>query len=90
MTHGTATRPRQRSPTRWVHHALAALLLAILAVSVWLLQALWARSESVSRTERIGPDSALHLAFQLEKEFLRLRHQIELARHARPSAQELQ
>ena len=90
MTHGTVTRPRQRSPTRWVHHALAALLLAILAVSVWLLQALWARSESVSRTERIGPDSALHLAFQLEKEFLRLRHQIELARHARPSAQELQ
>lgn len=68
-----------RAPIHAVHHALGLVLLAILAVSIWLLQALWARSQSVSHAERIGIDSALHLAFQLDKEFLRLRQQIELA-----------
>ncbi len=77
----------QRIPR--VHYALGAVLLAILAVSVWLLQALWARSESASRVERIGVDSALHLAFQLEKEFLRLRHHIALAQHQPEAAQQL-
>ena len=75
-------------PTRRVQHALGVLLLAILAVSVWLLQALWARSaDSLGRAERSSVDSALHLAFQLEKEFLRLRHQIELAQHTPQSGQ---
>ena len=78
-------------PTRRVHQVLAVLLLAILAVSVWLLQALWARSaDSLGRAERSSVDSALHLAFQLEKEFLRLRHQIELAQHQPSSGPELQ
>lgn len=69
-----------KAPIHAVHHALGLVLLAILAVSIWLLQALWARSQSVSHAERIGIDSALHLAFQLDREFLRLRQQIELAR----------
>ena len=78
-------------PTRRVHQVLAVLLLAILAVSVWLLQALWARSaDSLGRAERSSVDSALHLAFQLEKEFLRLRQQIELGHHKPASGQELQ
>ena len=79
------------TPTRRVHQALAVLLLAILAVSVWLLQALWARSaDSLGRAERSSVDSALHLAFQLEKEFLRLRQQIELGQHKPASSEELQ
>lgn len=76
---------------RRVQQVLGLLLLAILAVSVWLLQALWTRSaDSLGRAERTGVDSALHLAFQLEKEYLRLRHQIERARNQSQADQELQ
>ena len=84
-------RPDLPRPMRGAHYALGLLLLAILAVSVWLLQALWTRSaESLGRAERSNVDSALHLAFQLEKEFLRLRHQVELASHQRNPGQALQ
>lgn len=73
------TREPGRTSDRLFKSGLIVLTVAILAVLLIMLQLIWARSAGSMSHSRIQSDSVVFMAFQLDREFLRFRNEVNLA-----------
>jgi len=73
------TRESGRTSDRLFKSGLIVLTVAILAVLLIMLQLIWARSAGSISHSRVQSDSVVFMAFQLDREFLRFRNEVNLS-----------